>query len=228
MAGKRLPGRHASRTAFRPGFDRLEFRGLLSAGSIPTIAGASPAAEVRSTAADPGFTPLFGPSGLAGWRVPYDWGSAVNRGGQIVLNGTRKFFLVSPRTYSDFVLRGEANVPTIGNSGIQFRSHFRHNNLWGYQMELSPGPGNLSGGLWYEGRNWLAYPSRPNLAQPNRWNRFEITAIGKDVTLVVNGVTALRYHRAVEATGYLALQDHGWGGSYRFRNLEIQDLSSSR
>jgi hypothetical protein len=94
-------------------------------------------------------------------------------------------------------------------------------------MELSPPAGNRSGGLWYEGRNWLAYPVRPNLAHPNRWNSFEIIAIGKDLTFVINGVTALHYQRATESTGYIALQDHGWGGPYRFRNLLIQDLSGN-
>jgi hypothetical protein len=178
------------------------------------------------TAAD-GFTPLFGATGLSGWKVPYDWGSAINRGGTIELNGNQKFFLVSPRTYSDFILRGEAMIPPSGNSGIQFRSKYRHNFLQGYQMEMSTGAGNQAGGLWYEARGWLGFPVRPNLARPGRWNRFEITAIGKDVTLVVNGVTALRYHRATEPSGYLALQDHGWGGTYRFRNLEIKDLSGA-
>jgi hypothetical protein len=185
----------------------------------------APAAEVVPLAAQ-GFVPLFGNSGLSGWKIPYDWGTAVNHHGVITLNGNKRFFLVSPRTYSDFIMTGEALIPSKGNSGIQFRSHYRHNRLWGYQMELSPPAGNLSGGLWYESAGWLGYPVRANLAHPNHWNSFVITAVGKDVTLVINGVTALHYHRALEASGYLALQDHGWGGPYRFRKLEILDLSS--
>jgi hypothetical protein len=226
MFGKQVQPRGRRQRARLSTCECLEQRGLLSTLTGTQAPVGSPAAEVQASTTPGSFTPIFGSKGLSGWKIPYDWGTAVNHHGVIILNGTKKFFLVSPRQYSNFIMRGEALIPTIGNSGIQFRSHFRHNFLWGYQMELSPPSGNLSGGLWYEGRNWLGYPIRPNLARPNRWNSFEISAVGKDVTFVINGVTALHYTRATESTGYLALQDHGWGGAYRFRNLELEDLSA--
>jgi hypothetical protein len=55
-----------------------------------------------------------------------------------------------------------------------------------------------------------------------RWNRYEITAVGPRLTLVLNGVTTVDIEDAKLADGYIALQ---WGaGTIKFRKLVIQPL----
>ena len=176
----------------------------------------------------PVFVPLFPANGLVGWNKTHTTTPtlATNVNGVIELNGTQKFFLWSTQVYSDFVLTGEALIPAAGNSGIQFRSQYTNIPVGGYQMELTTGPGNLSGGLWSSVLAiWLAKPAALNLAVPRIWNTFTITASGTNVTIDVNGKHAVTYVNANVLSGSIALQHHGFGGIYQFRNLMIKDLA---
>nr|MCS5630682.1 DUF1080 domain-containing protein [Pirellulaceae bacterium] len=70
-------------------------------------------------ATEPAWESLFNGKNLKGWKNPFDWGqTAVNTDQEIVLQGERKYFLVSDRRFKDFELEVELNVPAGGNSGI--------------------------------------------------------------------------------------------------------------
>ena len=120
--------------------------------------------------------------GIAGWR-PEDprgknyWTIAnselVNSG-----SGTN---LVTRDLFTDFRLQVEVNVPKGGNSGIYLRG--RHE----VQVEDSHGkqPWNRGMGGVYGQVTPLANPSRP----AGEWQTFDITLVGRRVTVVLNGVT---------------------------------------
>jgi hypothetical protein len=55
-----------------------------------------------------------------------------------------------------------------------------------------------------------------------KWNTYEITARGTQLTLVLNGVTTVDVQDSKLASGPIALQ---WGqGTIKFRKVEIRPL----
>lgn len=180
------------------------------------------------------WIPLFDGRTLNGWIKPFDWGEAWVEDGEIRLRGNRKFFLVYDKVFKDFELEVEVNVPRGGNSGIQFRSHFRHNRLWGYQAEVDTSDRRWAGGLYDEGRRgWLVplkdQPEKQSAFKNGEWNHYRIRAVGPHIQIWVNGVQTVDFvdkdekHR--DLSGYVALQHHGERGLvYRFRNIRIRIL----
>ncbi len=203
--------------------ESLEGRQLLSGASHP-------AAEVRRAAlpaiAIPagGFVPMFDGKDLNGWVNPYDSGRAYAKNGEVFLAGPKKFFLVSLNTYQNFVLEADVKIPVAGNSGFQFRSRYGHDLVRGYQADVDSTPRNWAGGLWFEGRNWIARPSHPAPVKVGRWNHYVVSAIGNHIQISVNGVTTVDVHSDIDSSGHIALQDHGGEGVYAFRNVMIDDL----
>ena len=57
------------------------------------------------------WTPLFNGKNLEGWNNPYEWGEAKVVDGEIHLSASKKFFLVTEKTYGDFVLEGDVSSP---------------------------------------------------------------------------------------------------------------------
>ncbi len=187
-------------------------------------------ATLATAQSDEDFVPLFDGKTTQGWSNPYEWGEVWVEDGVIHLKGNPKFFLVSEKTYGDFILDVEVNVPVGGNSGIQFRSHQKKNKVWGYQAEVDTSQRKWAGGLYDEGRrgwlNPLKYKHEAQAAFKNgEWNRYRIEAIGDRIRIWVNGVLTTDYRDPMDVEGYIALQHHGEKGkTYRFRNVRIQDL----
>jgi alkaline phosphatase D len=182
-------------------------------------------------AAEPAWESLFNGKNLKGWENPFDWGQiAVSKDKEIVLRGERKYFLVSDRRFKDFELEVELHVPAGGNSGIQFRSHYHHNRLWGYQAEVDTSDRQWAGGLYDEGRRaWLVplkdNPTAQAAFKNSTWNHYRIRAVGDHIQIWVNGIATVDTHDAVTSEGYIALQHHGEKGlTYRFRNVRVREI----
>ena len=178
--------------------------------------------------------PLFDGKTLSGWTNPFSWGKAQVQDKQIVLTGSPKFFLVTKKTYRDFVLEVELKVPVGGNSGIQFRSHYekkgKKTRLWGYQAEVDTSQRKWAGGLYDEGRRgWLVplkgKPKAQAAFQNGKWNKYRIEASGQRIRIWVNGVQTVDHKDKVDSEGHIALQHHGEKGkTYRFRNIRIREV----
>jgi hypothetical protein len=209
----------------------LEKREVLS-----DLSGFSPprgrAAAVRSTnavpsdqATAPGFVPMFDGTDLAGWFLPFDYGRAVARHGQILLSGARTFFLVSQKSYTNFILTADILIPAQGRSGLEFRASYRHDYVDGYKADVLTDDLIRAGGLWSQSRGWQARPSETAHVVPGRWNHYEVDAIGDHIRILVNNTVTVDIENSLFTTGRIALQDHGTkGGVYRFKNVEIEDL----
>ncbi|MFU8847626.1 MAG: DUF1080 domain-containing protein [Opitutales bacterium] len=193
------------------------------------------------TADESGFKPLFDGETLNGWTNPYEWGEAVVVDGEIHLNGNRKWFLVTEKTYADFVFEGEVKLPEgKANSGFMFRAHAGPNKVFGYQAEVDGNPKRMwSGGLFDEGRrSWFISPKRGDEASEaafaarigdafkrNDWNHYRITCKGDRITIAVNGVVVTDIEDDADAEGVIGIQHHGEKGqTYKFRNLRIKEL----
>ncbi|MDC0261776.1 DUF1080 domain-containing protein [Planctomycetaceae bacterium] len=197
------------------------------------------------------WTPLFNGKNLEGWNNPYEWGEAEVVDGEIHLSASKKFFLVTEKTYGDFVLEGDVHLPEgPANSGFMFRCHVEKNKVFGYQAEVDGSDRRWSGGLYDEGRRQWLWPSQSGRTKDkkaleheaeskeyfkkpevrdalkrNGWNTYRVTCKGNKLKIEVNGVVTTDYEDDVDASGYIAIQHHGEkGATYRFRNIRIKEL----
>ncbi|GIW87396.1 MAG: hypothetical protein KatS3mg108_1720 [Isosphaeraceae bacterium] len=184
-------------------------------------------------AQDEGFRPLFNGRDLTGWIVPEDEtlfsvvdGEIVGktRAGQLKKNE----FLVTDRSYRDFVLRGKVKILS-GNSGFQVRSTRSPNGaVAGPQVDVADG---FFGVLYDEGgtRGIIERfdPARAaEVARKGDWNEFEITVKGNHLKAVLNGTTIIdREDPLFPKEGVIALQVHvGPPMEVRFKDLMIKEL----
>lgn len=189
-----------------------------------------------------GFLPLFDGKTTAGWTNPFSWGDIAVVNGEIHLTANKKFFLVTEKTYSDFIFEGEILLPSgQANSGFMFRAHAGPNKVFGYQAEVDgDAKRKWSGGLYDEGRrSWFISPIKGNKEseeafrqragdtfQRDKWNRYRITCKGKSIKIEVNGVVTTDVQDDKDASGVIGIQHHGEKGqTYKFRNLRIKELS---
>ncbi|HEX6307765.1 MAG TPA: DUF1080 domain-containing protein [Longimicrobiales bacterium] len=145
---------------------------------------APPLLHARPTAWEPPID-LFNGRDLDGW-TSWPRGSEshwVVRDG-ILTNTASGANLVTTRTFDDFILHVEFRYPAGGNSGIYLRG--RHE----VQIEDPPRrewPEVIDlGGIY----GFLA-PNEAIEAKPGEWHSFEITLIGRRVTVILDGRTVI-------------------------------------
>ncbi len=167
---------------------------------------------------------LFNGQDLAGWEpldpVHNHWSA---RNGELV-NEQRGANLRTTRTFDDFKLHVEYNCPDDGNSGIYLRGRYE------VQVEYEPLDKNPP-----ERRIGSVYgfltPAVDLPRKPGTWESFDITLVGRTVTLVRNGVLIIDRKEipgitggALDANeaepGPIFLQGDHTGG-LRFRNIQI-------
>ena len=214
---------------------------LCSALAFGTVA--AHAAENTLTAAEKkaGWVLLFDGQTLNGWRNPYTWGESKVVGHEVHLTADKKFFLVTEKSYTDFVFEVDIFLPPgKANSGVMFRAHVQPNKVFGYQAEVDGDPvRRWSGGLYDEGRRmWFASPIKGDAASEQAfraragdafkrdgWNTYRITCQGKRLKIEINGVVTTDIEDSMDASGPVGLQHHGEKGqTYKFRNARIKAL----
>ena len=130
-------------------------------------------------------------------------------------------FLVSKESYRDFDLRVEFWVDEEANSGIYMRCADRNKitDRSCYEANIfdkRPDPTYGTGAIVHR----AAVKPMPKAA--GKWNVYEITAIGPDVTVKLNGAVTVHMRDTELPAGPIALQ---WGnGTVKFRRVEIQPL----
>ena len=122
--------------------------------------------------------------GLAGWRPedPKGKNNWAVANGELVNSGSGTN-LITRATFTDFKLHIEVNVPKAGNSGIYLRG--RHEVQ--VQDDYGKPPHNRHMGGIYGQVTPLSLPARP----AGEWQIFDITFIGRRVTVVLNGTTII-------------------------------------
>lgn len=217
-------------------------RTLLSLALIAglVLACGSPDQESTNDSSTSEWIRLFDGETLDGWTNPYDWGEAWVENGEIRLQASDKFFLVTDTTYRDFVFEGEVRLPDReSNSGFMFRANVDTNRVYGYQAEVDPSERAWSGGLYDEGRRgWIHPPEGDSAAganfrnehgdafNPTEWNRYRIRTAGDSLKIWVNGEQTTALQDTLDREGVIAIQHHGEDGKvYRFRNLRIRPIS---
>ena len=181
-----------------------------------------------------GFVSLFNGKDLTGWEGDTKlWlvedGMLIGRSPGMLLNK----FLATTKEFADFVLRFEIQlVDNKGNSGVQFRSKRvpDSHEVSGFQADVGE---EYWGTLYDESRRNrpLVTPKPEDLKKalkPTDWNKYEVRAVGNEISLIINGATLVEYTEddpAIPRSGIIAPQIHGGPAmEVRFRNIRIKEV----
>lgn len=218
-----------------------------SAPASPPSAQATSEATRLSADGTPGLTPLFPTADrLDGWYVHEGRQQAWKREQGITsCIGNGGGWLFTDREYSDFVLRLEYRLQPGGNTGIGIRCPVKGNPTFtGIEVQLLDDdsdkysdlrPDQYTGSLYYQ----VPAEQKATLNPPGEWNHCEVTCIGDELTVKINGRQVNRVslakppgttdHSAPRSlaqrppVGHLALQSHST--QVDFRNVVIKDLA---
>ncbi|MGH9405309.1 MAG: 3-keto-disaccharide hydrolase [Candidatus Acidiferrales bacterium] len=156
---------------------------------------------------------LFDGKDFAAWKFS-DPGRAANwsvRNGTLIMNG-RGSEIITTSKFKDFKLHVEFNCGPRANSGVYLRGRYE------VQIETdsaSEPPSHHTGGLY----GFLApNPELPRTA--DKWQSFDITLIGRTVTVVQNGRTVIDHQEIPGITGGALNSDEGLPGPIYLQGTE--------
>jgi hypothetical protein len=169
--------------------------------------------------------PLFNGKSLSGWEPVGDvannhWvvkdGLLVNQDHGANLKTTRKF--------DDFMLHFEANCPDGANSGFYLRGRYE------LQLEYEPADANpverRMGSIYGRIAPKVELPHKPG-----EWDTFDVTLVGRTITVVRNGVITINKREIEGITGGALDANEGEPGPFyiqgdhtgglKFRNITV-------
>ena len=166
-----------------------------------------------------GYTQLIDGVSLDGWNIIGNANWAIGKG--LVESNKPAGFLVSSKSYKNFIIRAEFWAESNTNSGIFIRCQ---------------DPAKVGAANSYEVNIWDTRPGQEystgaivDVAKVNpihkaggRWNTMEIVANGSQLKVSLNGVVTSEAKDSKFADGPIALQSAG--GTIKFRKLEIKPI----
>jgi hypothetical protein len=166
--------------------------------------------------------PLFDGKDLKGWE-PFDVATNhwVAQDG-ILLNTDHGSNLRTTRKFEDFKLHVELNCPDGGNSGVYLRGRYEMQVAYEKEPDLFHSMGAIYG--------FLA-PSVEMPRKPGQWEAFDITLVGRWLTIVRDGKTLIDNQEIPGITGgaldsnesdpgvFYIQGDHT--GGMKYRNLTV-------
>jgi hypothetical protein len=176
---------------------------------------------------------LFNGKDLTNW-VPVGHEKWTVEDGTIHGQGVTKEYgyLQTEKSYKDFWLAIRFKCEDDGNSGVYFHTHFKPGTVdidKGMQFEIDRTINHHTGGLYGDGRGWIAWPSPEyeQVMRPTDWNDFLLKVEGNHMVAILNGVTILDFTDPNPKSwdGPIALQLHSGGeGNMRFKDIYVRDL----
>ena len=142
--------------------------------------------------ADP--EPLFDGKDLNGWQPTASSDNQwVAREG-VLLNAKKGANLKTTRKFDDFKLHIEYNCPEGGNSGVYLRGR--------YEVQVEYEPLSFNDAFHRVGSIYGFIAPTGNLARtPGAWESFDVSLVGRIVTVVRNGVTTIGHQEIPGITG---------------------------
>jgi hypothetical protein len=157
---------------------------------------------------------------LTGWK-------AEGKNQWIVENGVLKspqsgVNIYTEQNFTDFKLHVEFRYPKGSNSGVYLRGR--------YEVQINDAQGLEPWDINFSGVYGLLAPNRNMAKAPDEWQSYDITLVGRTVTVVANGVTVISEQIIAGPTGgaidsnegtpgpILLQGDHG---PIEFRNMMI-------
>jgi len=138
--------------------------------------------------------PLFDGKDLNGWEPDNPSGNQwVARDG-VLLNVKKGANLKTTRKFDDFKLHIEFNCPEGGNSGVYLRGR--------YEVQVEYEPLSFNDEFHRVGSIYGFIAPAANLPRrPGTWENFDVTLVGRIVTVVRNGVTTIDHQEIPGITG---------------------------
>lgn len=207
-----------------------------SAGSI----------SAQQKPAEAGFVSLFDGKTLDGWTLVGKRGEGYGvKDGVLYCADGGGGKLMTEKEYSDFVLRFEFKMPPDGsNNGLGIRAPLEGDAAYqGMELQILDEKAALAG-KWgklqdgqYHGSVYLVAPAKRGAMKPaGQWNVQEVTAKGRQITVVLNGQTILDFNLDTvkdpeilkKHPGVLRTSGHigflGHNDYIEFRNIRIKEL----
>jgi len=177
---------------------------------------------------------LFNGKDLKGWVNVGHENWTVEEGTIHGQGVTKEYgYLMTEKDYKDFWLSLRYKCEGPGNSGVYFHTRFKPNTVdvsQGMQFEIDRNLNHHTGGLYGDGRQWIAWPSPEYeyIMRPTDWNDMLLKVEGNHMICILNGVTVLDFTDPTPKPfdGGIALQLHSCGeGNMRFKDIYVRDLS---
>jgi hypothetical protein len=195
-------------------------RFAFAAGLLAASMTFSPIASAQS---GDGWKVLLDGNSMDGWNKVGDTNWRVEDGAVVAdkLGGKDAAFLVSKDKYKDFQLVIEFWASDDANSGIYMRCADAEKltdricyeaNIFDQRRDPTYGTGGL---VHFAEAN-------PQLKAGGKWSTYEITAKGRQLTVVLNGTKTAELHNGLYSEGWIGLQ-HG-AGTIKFRKVAIKPL----
>ena len=180
---------------------------------------------------------FFNGKDLAGWEGLIDqfWsvkdGAIVGHSAEPIKFNT---FLCSKKQYADFELTFQVKMTKGANSGVQIRSKIENPKTFqnaGPQCDMGQ---QYWGSLYGEHFGGMMKAADPKLVKEvvkeGDWNDYAIKAVGKRVTIQLNGKTTVDGEfEKMPPTGIISWQLHSGGPmDVTFRNIRFKDLSEKK
>ena len=177
----------------------------------------------KAVSQEAGWVTLFDGKSLDGWDQVGESNWRVEDGAIVVdkMAGKEAGYLVSKKPYKNFVVRVEFWSSDDANSGIYFRCldpkkitdrTCYEANIFDQRPDPSYGTGALT--------RYVEVSPMPKAA--GKWSTYEVTANGRDITVVLNGQTTAKMRNGMFDEGPIVLQ-HG-AGAIKFRKVEVKPL----
>ncbi len=196
----------------------------------------------RAAGPEAGFTPLFDGKTLNGWTLVGQHGDGYGvKDGVICCARGGGGNLFTEKEYSDFVLRFEFKLDPGANNGIGIRAPLQGDAAYlGMEIQVldDNAPQNASlHPAQFHGSIYDVVPSRHDARKPaGEWNEEEITAQGRHIQVVLNGVTILdtnlndvtdaetlrRHPGLLRERGHIGFLGHN--DYVEFRNIRVKEL----
>ncbi len=179
---------------------------------------------------------LFNGKNLDGWHILPGGEWKVQNG---IITGTSRAsepkhgLLVTDSVFADFEI--EISYKAVkGNSGLYFRAQEVEDavGVYGFQAEIDPDKD--AGGLYETGgRGWVVQPAAEAVKKwylPGKWNIMKVRAVGKSITVWVNGKQSAHLSNDPGRTaGRIALQLHGgMDMEVYFREVRIKQIGEEK
>lgn len=168
---------------------------------------------------------LFNGKDLTGWHAAGDNQWIVEDG--VLKSPKSGSNLVSDKTFTDFKMHIEFRYPKGSNSGIYLRGR--------YEVQITDGIGIEPSDIEFSGVYGFLTPNQMAAKNPGEWQSYDITLIGRRVTVVANGVTVINNQIIPGITGgaidskegepgpFLFQGDHG---PIEFRNIVVTPIAN--
>jgi hypothetical protein len=177
----------------------------------------------KAVSQESGWITLFDGKSMNGWSPVGESNWHIEDGVLIAdkLGSKELADLVNSNSYKNFIVRVEFWSSDDANSGIYFRCldpkkptdrTCYEANIFDQRPDPSYGTGAIT--------RYVEVNPMPKAG--GKWNTIEITAKGRDITVVLNGQTTATLRNGMFDEGPIALQ-HG-AGAIKFRKVEVKPL----